>query len=165
MRKTIDYLLIYIVFCLLQFSFGKYLNIYSVFPNFILILIVYLGLSKGSMDAQLLGFLFGLTWDVFSTDIFGIRAIMFTFIGYFIGILSKKFDRSRVFTQCAVVLFASVIYWIGFSFAYYVIPESGNYTFAFFTLLGIAKIIVTVLIAPAVFYFLDIINYKVHREL
>ncbi|GHT33980.1 hypothetical protein AGMMS49592_3380 [Endomicrobiia bacterium] len=155
MRKIIYFILIYIAFCLLQFSFGKYINICGIFPNFILILIVYLGLSKGTMDAQLMGFLFGLTWDIFSTDIFGARAIMFTIIGHFLGILNKKLDRDKIYTQFVIVFLASIVYWLGVSFIYYIIHGSGNYNFTFFTLSGAAKIFVTAFAAPAVFYVLN----------
>ncbi|GHT44995.1 hypothetical protein AGMMS49936_01520 [Endomicrobiia bacterium] len=159
MRKIIHYILIYIVFCLVQFSFGKYTNICGIFPNFILILIVYLGLSKGTMEAQLMGFLFGLTWDIFSTDISGTRAIMFTIIGHFLGRLNKKLDRDKIYTQFVIVFLVSIVYWLGVSFiyciSYCIIHGSGNYNFTFFTLSGATKIFATVLVAPAVFYVLN----------
>ncbi|GHT61555.1 hypothetical protein AGMMS49531_08690 [Endomicrobiia bacterium] len=155
MRKILYYIIISIVFCLLHFSFGKHMNIYGIFPNFILILIVYLSLSKGTMDAQLMGFLFGLTWDIFSTDIFGTRAIMFAIIGHFLGRLNKKLDRDKIYTQFVIVFLASIVYWLGISF---IIHASGNYSFSFFTLSGAAIIFVTALVAPAVFYVLNYVR-------
>ena len=150
------YVFFYVFFCLLQFFFGKYLNIDGIFPNFILIAVVYLGLTRGKLSAEVMGFLFGLTWDAFSTDVFGVRAIMFTFIGYFAGILSKKFDKNQVFTQMVVVFLSSVIYWIGFSLIYYVLPEgSGSYTPFVVSLYGSLKIGLTVIISPIVFMMLD----------
>jgi rod shape-determining protein MreD len=142
----------------LQFSFGKHINICGIFPNFILVLVVYLGLSKGTMDAQLIGFLFGLTWDVFSTDISGVRAIMFTIIGHFSGRLSKNFDRDKIYTQFLIVFLASIVYRSGVSFVYYIVFGSGNYNFTFFTLSSAAKIFITMLVAPAVFCILDYVR-------
>ena len=160
MKKLIFYIFLYIVFCLLQFSFGKYLNICNIFPNLILILIVYLGLSKRAINAQILGFLLGLTWDVFSPNVFGIRAIMFTSIGYFTGLFSKNFDRDRISTQCVVVFFSNIIYWLGFSFTYYILPNNGSYTFDFITLQGTLRLVVTGLVAPVVFYILDFMCWE-----
>jgi rod shape-determining protein MreD len=155
MKKIIYYFFLYIVFCLLQFSFGKYINILGIFPNFILIVTVYFGLSKGVISAQLMGFLFGLTWDVFSMDVFGVRAIMFTVIGYFVGMLSRNFNRDRIFTKFIMVFFSSIAYCLGFSFFYYILHDSGTHNFGFVTVIGSIKIIITVFISPVVFYILD----------
>jgi rod shape-determining protein MreD len=163
MKKIIYCIFIYIIFCLLQFSLGKYINICGIFPNFILILIVYLGLSKGAMSAQLAGFLFGLVWDAFSTDIFGARAVIFTIIGYFLGRLAKKFDRDKVYTQFVIVFLAGIAYLLGIGFIYYIAyrGSSCNYNFTSFNLTGAAESIVTALVAPVVFYILDYVSKDV----
>jgi len=156
MRRFIHYLLFYILFCLLQFFFGKYLNIGGIFPNFILIAVVYLGLSKGKMSGQVMGFVFGLTWDAFSTDVFGIRAIMFVILGYCAGSLSKNFDKDQAFAQIVLVFAASIVYWLGFSALYFIVPDGVvSYTPFVVSLYGSLKIAFTVIIAPAVFFILD----------
>ena len=156
MITLLYYAFFYVFFCLLQFFFGKYLNIGGIFPNFILIAVVYLGLTRGKLSAEVMGFLFGLTWDAFSTDVFGVRAVMFTLIGYFAGILSKKFDKNQVFTQMVAVFLSSVIYWIGFSLIYYVLPEgAGSYMPFVVSLYGSLKIGLTVIAAPVIFIALD----------
>jgi rod shape-determining protein MreD len=166
MRKIIYYVMFYVLFCLLQFFFGKYINIYSIFPNFILVAVVYLGLSRGKLSAETMGFLLGLTWDAFSTDVFGVRAIMFTIIGYFSGMMSKNFDKDQIFTQIVVVFFANMIYWIGFSLIYYILPEgAGSYRPFVITAPGSLKIAATVIIAPAVFYFLDSVTRYGRRHI
>ncbi|MDR2192179.1 MAG: rod shape-determining protein MreD [Endomicrobium sp.] len=161
MKKVIYYLFFYAVFCLLQFFFGRYLNIGGVFPNFILIAVVYLGLSRGKMGAQTMGFLYGLTWDSFSTDVFGVRAIMFTLIGYFSGALSKNFDKDQIFAQITLVVAANIIYWLGFSLLYFVIPDgAGSYKPFVVSVYGSLKIFFTVLITPVVFFALNAITNR-----
>ncbi|MDR2811988.1 MAG: rod shape-determining protein MreD [Endomicrobium sp.] len=155
MKKFITYFLIYIIFCPLQFFFGKYINIYGVFPNFILILIVYLGLTKGVVSAEIAGFLFGLTWDVFSTDIFGMRTVIFTIIGYLTGIMNRHFDKDSPLTKIVIVLSANLIYWFGFSFIYWVLPASESPSLSFITAQAAFKILVTTLIVPIIFFILD----------
>jgi rod shape-determining protein MreD len=155
MKKIIYYILIYIAFCLLQFSLAKYINICGIFPNFILILIVYLGLSRGTMSAQLAGFLFGLAWDAFSTDIFGPRTVMLTIIGYFLGVLAKKIDRDKIYTQFVIVFLAGIVYLLGVGFICYIYYRGNNYNFTFFDLKDAIEILVTALASPGVFYILD----------
>lgn len=156
MRTFIYYLIFYAVFCLLQFFFGKYINFYGIFPNCILIAVVYMGLSRGKLSGEVMGFALGLTWDAFSTDVFGVRAVMFTIIGYFAGMMNKDFDKDQVFTQIIVVFCANIIYWVGFSLMYYIIPEgSASYTPFVITMQGSLKIALTVVIAPIVFFILN----------
>jgi rod shape-determining protein MreD len=155
MEKIIIYSLFYIIFCMLQFFFGKYLNICGVFPNLILILVVYLGLTRGIVSAEITGFLFGLTWDVFSTDIFGIRAVIFTIIAYLTGMMNKDFDKDSPIAQVVIVLSANLVYWLGFCFIYWVLPTGENGSSSFITVQVAFKIFATVLIAPVIFFVLD----------
>jgi rod shape-determining protein MreD len=149
---------------MLQFFFGRYINVYGIFPNFILIFVVYFGLSKGIINAQLMGFLFGLTWDVFSTDIFGVRTVMFTVIGYFTGRFFRNFDRKKKFTQFVIMVFAGAVYWSGFGLIYFIFSDNGNCAFSFSILSIFSKIIVTAMFAPLVFYILEKID-AIYREL
>ena len=161
MKRIVYYLFFYAAFCLLQFFFGRYLHIEGIFPNFILIAVVYLGLTRGKMGAQTMGFLYGLTWDSFSTDVFGVRAIMFTVIGYFSGALNKNFDKDQIFTQITLVFAANIVYWLGFSLLYFVVPEGeGSYRPFVMSLYGSLKIFLTALITPVVFLILDVITRR-----
>jgi len=150
----------------LQFFFGKYLNIDGIFPNFILIAVVYAGLNKGRLSAQLVGFVFGLVWDAFSTDVFGVRAIMFTLLGAFSGFLSDTFDKDQPFTQAVAVFVSSIIYWFGFSMIYFIIPEGESaYSPFAVSLYGTLKIAATVIAAPFVFAALNFIRRGVGIKL
>jgi rod shape-determining protein MreD len=163
MKKFIIYFLLYLIFCILQFFFGKYLNICGVFPNLILILVVYLGLTSGIVSAEIAGFLFGLTWDVFSTDIFGMRAVIFTVVGYLTGMTNKNFDKDRPLAQIVVVLSANLVYWFGFSFIYWILPAGKNGSSSFTTVQVAFKIFATVLIAPVIFFVLDRLDLFTRR--
>jgi rod shape-determining protein MreD len=140
---------------MLQFFFGRNINICGIFPNFILIFVVYIGLSKGVINAQLMGFLLGLTWDVFSTDIFGIRTVMFTVIGYLAGRFCRNFNREKIFTQLVIMFFTGIIYWAGFSLIYFIFSDNGNCIFSFSVFSVSSKIVVTAVFSPLVFYILE----------
>jgi rod shape-determining protein MreD len=142
---------------MIQFIFGKYLGIFGIFPNFILIVIAYLGVSKKTIDAQLMGFLFGLTWDAFSIDIFGIKALMFTIIGYLIGKFCGDFYANKILSQFVVVFSANVIYWLGFDLIHFIILGSESYMASFTDVSFYMEAVVTVLIAPTVFHILGML--------
>jgi rod shape-determining protein MreD len=146
MRKVTIYFFIYIVFCLLQLFFSQYLNIFGVYPNFILILVVYIGLLKGSLNAQLAGFLFGLTWDTFCTNIFATRAMLFTILGYCSGKLRKKFDEDSIVFHCVIIFIASLSYII-------IMQDILTYNLDI-VLKNVSKILINVVVAPCIFYVL-----------
>jgi rod shape-determining protein MreD len=163
MKNGIVYFFLYIAFCTLQFFFGKYFNVFGFFPNFILILIVYLGLTRGVVSAEIIGFLFGITWDVFSTDVFGIRAVMFTIVGYLVGMVKKDFDKDSLSAQFVIVLFVNVVYWFGFSIIYWILPVGEVGHSSFITIQSIFKILLTALFTPIVFFLLDRLDLFVSR--
>lgn len=138
-----------------QFIIGKFAP-YGVYPNIILVVIVYLGLTRGPMAGQLLGFIFGLTWDMFSTDIFGARALMFTIVGYIAGRLSKDMHAYNAVAQIAVTFIASVIVWAGLSTVYFAASDFGAAaTYFNISPVYVYRVIILVLIAPVIFHILD----------
>ncbi|MDR2676669.1 MAG: rod shape-determining protein MreD [Endomicrobium sp.] len=150
MRKII----FYNVLCLLQFFFSKYISIYKISPNFVLVAIIYIGLSRGIIYAEIMGFLLGLTWDAFSSEVFGMKAMMFTIVGYFSGKIHKKFDHRKIFTQFVVISCASIIYCLGTNLFYFILMNNFNHVF-FLTRLDLVNILATVFVAPPLFYILD----------
>jgi rod shape-determining protein MreD len=143
-----------------QFIFGRYVNVFGIFPNLILIVVVYLGGLGRIIYVELIGFLFGLMWDVFSVDIFGVRALMFTVIGYLVGKFCGDFNFDKIFAQFVVVLFANVVYWFCFELIHFIIIGKVNYMLFFVDVLCCMKIIVTVLATPIVFYVLGLTDDK-----
>ena len=152
MKRAIFYILLYVVLCIVQFSFGQFLNIGGVFPNIILIAVIFVALFDGQLPAEVLGFILGLTWDIFSTDVLGARAVMFATLGYFLGTLRGSFERDQLFAQFAVSLFACITFWAGFSIIIALLPEGSFGAVPFeITFKGILKVMITVLLTPIVF--------------
>ncbi|MDR1721171.1 MAG: rod shape-determining protein MreD [Endomicrobium sp.] len=149
MKKLVYYAVLFVFSFVIQFLCSKYINVLGIFPNFILLVVVYFGLSKKTVTAHLMGFLFGLMWDVFSTDIFGVRAVMFTIVSYLSGRIFKSFDINEIFSQFFIVFLAEVIYWLGFTLIPFIIL--GNSVPA----ADYIEIILTIIIAPAIFRFLN----------
>lgn len=88
-------LIIFLIAIVLQTTVLHYLPIGGVKPDLVLIIVVYLGLVKGSDAGCVSGFFFGLIEDVCSvgTDL-GSNALTKTIIGFFCGISGK-----RIYTQ------------------------------------------------------------------
>jgi rod shape-determining protein MreD len=108
---------------------------------------IYSGFKK-NVFAQIIGFLFGVTFDVFLSNVFGVNTIVFAIIGYLSYKLSNFFDKDIIFAQIFIVLVFSIIYLICILLIYYIIHE--NYNFNIYNIIGM---ITTIISTPIVFYF------------
>jgi rod shape-determining protein MreD len=122
-------------------------------------------MSQGKMEAQTLGFVFGLTWDVFATDVFGNRTVMLTLIGYFIGMLKKNFDIDQTVTQIFVVSTASLIYYLGFNLiSYNFVTNVDGLSLFSLSLRGVLGMGFTIAITPAIFFVLRKVFYLIEDK-
>ncbi|MCB4792657.1 MAG: rod shape-determining protein MreD [Elusimicrobia bacterium] len=147
MIKPVFYILSFLIGLILQFSFSQYISINGLAPNFILIFIVFLSLMRGSITGQAYGFLWGLSWDVFSVRLFGCHAFIFTCLGYFLGLLSKKWDENKLSTQVFLTLVCSIFYWLALILLYQFFGDGKlqvNY-------IMILQPLINMLLAPPVF--------------
>jgi rod shape-determining protein MreD len=113
MTKFLAYFLIYLLGIVIQFAFAKHAAIFGLFPNILLLGLLFIGLKRGSLAGQTLGFAWGITWDVLAVDLFGSHALLFTLIGYLSGKFARKLDESKVVTQMTIAGFGSIFFWIG----------------------------------------------------
>ncbi|MDR0401441.1 MAG: rod shape-determining protein MreD [Endomicrobium sp.] len=149
---------IIIFFLIFEFTLCRYINVFEFFPNFILIFIIYLYISKKAIFAQLFGFFFGLISDVFLIDFFGTNALVFTVTGYFISTFCRKFDVNNIFFKFVIAFFSNIVYYLCFVFIDFVTTKNKNCVFYFVHSLYYLKIIVTTLIFPLIFNALELID-------
>ena len=113
MVKFAAYFLIYLIGIVIQFTFAKHAAVFGLFPNILLVSLLFVGLTRGSLAGQTLGFAWGITWDVLAVGLFGSHALLFTLIGYFSGKFARKLDEAKAATQMTITGLASIIFWIG----------------------------------------------------
>lgn len=105
-----------LLFYLLSVFFGLFLqligslNFSEYSPNFLLLLVIFFALRYGPMSGEVIGFVAGMLFDVFSLSPFGSQAFLLTLVGYGLGRQSGKVDEKNVFAQVMVVFLVSVVY-------------------------------------------------------
>lgn len=148
-------IIIYLILIVVQFVIPKYMpfNIWVVYPNFILMFVVYTALNKGIMKGQTIGFIYGLTWDILSTDIFGIRALSFTIAGYLAGSFNKKLNKNQSLTQIIVMAIGLIVTQLILNITYVIMPASETIFVQNFELsyLIIFNILVNLILTPVIF--------------
>ena len=167
MINIIIAIIIYFVLIIMQFVVPKYMpfNIWMIYPNFILMFVVYTALNKGIMKGQLAGFFYGLTWDVLSNDIFGVKTLSFTIAGYLAGSFNKKLNKNQPLTQIIVMFVGIIITKLIVNIVYVIMPVSEmvavqNFELSFWSLFNIFINIVLVPVIFKVFLFVDKIFYN-----
>ena len=155
MINVIITIIIYLILIIVQFVIPKYMpfNIWTIYPNFILMFVVYTALNKGIMRGQIIGFIYGLTWDILSTDIFGIRALSFTIAGYLAGSFNKKLNKNQPLTQIIVMATGLIVTQLILNITYIVMPESEkifvqNFELSYLILLNI---LINLILTPFIF--------------
>jgi rod shape-determining protein MreD len=151
-----------LVICHIQFYLGKY-NISKYLPNIILIIIVYTALSKGALQAEIMGFIFGITLDIFSTNIFGLKAISFTILGYSFGKLFINFNLEQIFIQSMIVLLANIVYLVIISTIYYLYLSRITLTNCLHSNSTLISIMLTIILAPIMFKLFDLLNKIINK--
>ena len=148
-------IIIYFALIIVQFVIPKYMpfNIWSIYPNFILMFIVYVALNKGIMKGQTIGFIYGLTWDVLSTDIFGVRTLSFTIAGYLAGSFNKKLNKNQPLTQIIVMAIGLIVTHLILNITYIIMPASETIYIQNFELsfLIIFNILINLILTPIIF--------------
>ncbi|MBO7431305.1 MAG: rod shape-determining protein MreD [Elusimicrobia bacterium] len=164
MINIIITVIIYLILIVIQFVIPKYMpfNIWMVYPNFILMFIVYTALNKGIMKGQIIGFIYGLTWDILSTDIFGIRALSFTIAGYLAGSFNKKLNKNQPLTQIIVMAIGLIVTQLILNITYIVMPASEKIFVQNFELsyIVIFNIFVNLILTPLIFKMFLFIDRK-----
>lgn len=151
MKKFIIYLIIYVAGLVLQFAWAKYLSPYGLSPNFLLVCLIITGLVRGPLEAQFLGFAWGLSWDALSTEMFGCHAFLFTCLGYFAGLLSRKWNESKISAQMLLTLLVSLFYLFGMKAVYFIFG-GGEFVYSF-NYTTLSQPLYNVIIAPFIFWF------------
>ena len=158
-------ILIYLILIVVQFVIPKYMpfNIWMVYPNFILMFIVYTALNKGIMKGQTIGFIYGLTWDILSTDIFGIRALSFTIAGYLAGSFNKKLNKNQPLTQIIVMAIGLIVTQLILNVTYIVMPASEKIFVQNFELsyIVVFNILVNLILTPLIFKIFLFVDRKI----
>jgi rod shape-determining protein MreD len=130
MKKLLIYFIIYLAVLIMQFGWTKYISPYGISPNLMLVCLVFIGLTRGPLEGEILGFAWGISWDAMSTEMFGSHAFLFMCLGYFAGLLSRQWDESKVFAQMALVGIASLVFMIGMK-TVYAIFGANEYVYCF----------------------------------
>ncbi len=117
-RMAVFYFVSFWTAIVVQFSWSRYAGIHGIAPNVILVALMFIGLSRGPMAGQIMGFLWGLAWDSMNVELFGSHTLVLTCMGFLSGRFSRMWDESKVVPQIALAGITSVLYQLSLLLVY-----------------------------------------------
>jgi rod shape-determining protein MreD len=94
---------------LLQSTVLRWVALKGVKPDLALILLVFVAVRRGSMSAQVSGFLAGMLEDILSLSPVGFNALLRTVLGFFYGLAAGSIFVDPVLMPVLLVLVATIL--------------------------------------------------------
>jgi len=147
-RKILIYIGIAIILLTIQGIVGPWLTIQKIRPDFLLILVLFIGQKEGRIFGQLAGFIIGITMDFVGMSTFlGLSAFVMTLSGFFAGYLKNQRNKINIFSYYITILVIFLIhFFLLYSFYYHSLNLSLQYR--------MIRYVFPSLIYTGVFYFL-----------
>jgi rod shape-determining protein MreD len=124
--------LLFVVAVILQTVLVSRISVLGVTADLFLIFTVVIGMSRGSMDGAIFGFLAGVAADIAFMQPLGIRSLVYVLVGYLVGMVVVRFGTVGPWAVFLVALGASFSEQLLYSLVQFVMgPRAG-----FFTILG-----------------------------
>ncbi len=147
-RKIIIYLGIFGVLLTVQGILGPIMDIQKIRPDFLLILVIFIGQREGKIFGQLSGAFIGLFLDLLGMSSFlGLSMLVKTLSGFLAGFLKNQKNKMNIFSYYTMVL---VIIFVHFFLFYSIYYHSMNLSLQY----RVVRYILPSLIYTGVFYFL-----------
>ena len=113
MKRFLCYLLLMVAAFFLQNNVFAASTLIMTVPNILLILVFSFGVIRGSVDGMLLGFGCGLLTDVFFAGVLGASALIYTVLGYLIGLLGRYYYTEFADMPLILCLISDLVYHLG----------------------------------------------------
>lgn len=129
-KEIIVFLGVLFIGVFLHVSLFGNIEIGVVTPNILLILTSAYGFMHGGIYGMLFGFLSGIIVDCYSPDYFGINCLIFLFIGFLNGLLTRFFFGDDIRLPLLLIGISDIIY--GVCMYLFLFLVRGRYDFYFY---------------------------------
>ena len=121
-RKILFYLFFIIIFLLLQTTLLRYVSIYGVMPNILIVFTIVTAIVRNSTEGSAVGFFTGLCIDLQFGSVLGFHALLLFYLGMAAGTVSRRVYRENLM----IVVFFTFVYSVAYEAAVYLINNIMN---------------------------------------
>lgn len=106
---VVRYALLMVLAVLVQTSWAHKLSILGVRPDFVLLVVVCVGIASGQIKATVLGFVSGFLLDVYNPAFMGVNALAYSVVGFAVGYIHESIVAEELTVQGVVVFVAGLM--------------------------------------------------------
>ncbi|MDR0979108.1 MAG: rod shape-determining protein MreD [Lachnospiraceae bacterium] len=113
MKKILVHTLVIIAFFIiyiLQANFFNWFNIYGVKPNLFVVLVIFIGLFMGKIEAAVYGTLIGLLYVLLIGKNTSANAVILGLLGYAVGTYRNSFSKENRLNIMIIIASGTIIY-------------------------------------------------------
>ena len=162
MKRTLSYILLILAFFLIQNNVFAASSLIMTVPNLLLILVFSFGFIRGSLEGMLIGFVCGLLNDLFFGSIIGFSTLLYTVLGYGMGLLGNLYYTDFVNMPLILCLVSMLIYHLGTYVFAFLIPGRGGFG-AYLTSVAFPELLYTGLLTLVLYPLLRRIESLIER--
>lgn len=140
-------LTIFINFILESTLFNR-LSLFGVVPNIGLILIVIIAISRGRKVGGMAGLVTGMLSDVMFSPVVGVKALIYFFIGYTIGMSENKLSKDNIIIPIIMTIGATFFYHLMYMLFMFFINNKIYMSGSFRTIFLLELLYNTILVVP-----------------
>lgn len=155
-RFIIDFVLVIVCF-ILQTTVFPMLNITSMIPNILIILVSCCGFMQGDRAGLFVGFACGFLMDIYSFDVFGFYTIVYMLIGYLNGFFHNFFYLKDLKIPAILITGSDFILCLLTYFILFLMRSRFEFKF-YFTKIIIPEVAFTLLLAILIYPVLWVIE-------
>ncbi len=160
-RILIITLVIYVAFLLQTSVFSKY-RLAGVTPNVLICVVATYGFTKGRRHGIIVGFCAGLLLDIFSSNLFGMYALIYMYIGLLNGLFKKQFFGDDLKLPMILIGTSDLIYGLATYLTLFAIRS--RYDFSYYLLnIILPEVVYTLLVSIFVYYIILALNNWVEK--
>lgn len=143
--KTARNILLIVLALFLQTSWTHAISLWEIKPDLVVLVLVFVGITSGQIEATILGFFSGFMMDVYNPEWMGVNALANSLIGFAVGYSRVGIVAEDIQVQAAILFVASLvrdlIYFLAYAFpdlvqALYLVLRYGLGTAVYTALLG-----------------------------
>ena len=104
--KTIDFLILLLIVIIYQSVISSGVKIAGIGLDLPLVVLVYVGLTRGPVFGAVFGFASGLLLDVYSPNLLGLEALLRTLLGFLVGNFRNKLFLDTLYSKSGMIFTA-----------------------------------------------------------
>ncbi len=118
----IKFALFFVALIFVQITLMNLISIsrYNIAPDIVILLVIYIGISRGQITGMLYGFFAGLALDILSGSFTGLSALAYTISGFIAGFFHREpGDTKLKFSYVGIIFLCALICYFIFFAVYY----------------------------------------------